>query len=284
MIKIIFSIIFILLISFNSFGQEEEKIYVHVPEKFEFLKEENRYQLNALTAFLFEKYGFNSLYKKTQPVRIGACNIYRADVHDESNFLTTRLSISLTDCNNEVVFKSEIGKSKEKDYKKSYHEALREAAKSLNGITSELKQTAISNVMQQNDASEEKKSSSEEASQIKELPKDILGDPVISSKEIKASQQAKIDAQNKEVTNFRSYIYREETYYLRDTSVGYELLREGKEEKFATLIKSGGGENFIFSSNDFSGNAFFDSEGNLLVEYLDPDSGELNTVLYSLQN
>ena len=43
--------------------------------------------------------------------------------------LTTKLSLLLKDCNNVVVYKSSIGKSKEKIYKKSYQEAIRNTFK-----------------------------------------------------------------------------------------------------------------------------------------------------------
>ena len=55
------------------------------------------------------------------------CNLLKADVKNESNMMTSKLRLVLTDCTNKEVFSSEVGKSREKEYKKSYQEALRNA-------------------------------------------------------------------------------------------------------------------------------------------------------------
>ena len=40
--------------------------YVIIPEKFSFLKEANKYNLNSLTKMVFEKYGFTVFYTNDQ--------------------------------------------------------------------------------------------------------------------------------------------------------------------------------------------------------------------------
>ncbi|MGS2763623.1 hypothetical protein [Sinomicrobium sp. M5D2P9] len=103
--------------------------YVIVPKKFDFLKKENQYQVNALAKFLFEKYNFNAVYTNnlTEEMEQNSCLALRADVRDDSNMFTTKLIVELTNCRGEVVFVSEEGKSKEKDYKAAYQDALRKA-------------------------------------------------------------------------------------------------------------------------------------------------------------
>ncbi|MBC9798598.1 hypothetical protein [Sinomicrobium weinanense] len=107
--------------------------YVIVPQKFDFLKKENQYQVNALTKFLFEKYNFKAVYANhlTTEVEENSCLALKADVKDNSNMFTTRLNVELTNCRGEVIFTSEEGKSKEKDFKTAYHDALRKAFKSV---------------------------------------------------------------------------------------------------------------------------------------------------------
>ena len=46
---------------------------------------------------------------------------------NESNMMTSKVQFLLTDCTNKAVFISQIGKSREKEFKKSYQEALRNA-------------------------------------------------------------------------------------------------------------------------------------------------------------
>ena len=102
---------------------------VVVPNKFAFLKSDNEYQLNILTKFLIEKQGFKAYMENEVPSELlnTPCNLLRADVKNESNMMTSKLRLVLTDCANKEVFSSEVGKSREKEYKKSYQEALRNA-------------------------------------------------------------------------------------------------------------------------------------------------------------
>jgi len=125
----------LLLIHFSSFSQNvNDYQYVIVPEKYEFAKSIDEYQLNSLTQFLFNKYGFDSYRvrdEKPLDLKNGSCNALYADVESDSNFIIARLKVILKDCNGKVVFITEQGKSKEKDFKRAYHEALRKAFVSI---------------------------------------------------------------------------------------------------------------------------------------------------------
>ncbi|RNL85414.1 hypothetical protein ED312_12530 [Sinomicrobium pectinilyticum] len=122
---------FVIFGVFSGFAQSSVNgyKYVIVPKKFDFLKKENQYQVNALTKFLFEKYNFTTVYANnlTEEMEQNSCLALKADVRDDSNMFTTKLVVELTNCRGEVVFVSEEGKSKEKDYKAAYHDALRKA-------------------------------------------------------------------------------------------------------------------------------------------------------------
>ncbi|WP_461532329.1 hypothetical protein [Sinomicrobium sp.] len=129
-------VIFIAIFSVShAFGQSsvDGYKYVIVPKKFDFLRSEDQYQVNALTKFLFEKYNFTAVYadEMSAEIQSNTCLGLRADVKNESNLFTTKLKVELTNCRGELVFASEIGSSKEKDYKGAYHEALRKAFKSI---------------------------------------------------------------------------------------------------------------------------------------------------------
>lgn len=102
---------------------------VIVPNRYAFQKEDNQYQLNVLTKFLLEKQGFKTYMESEVPAELlqNPCEVLKADVKNESNMMTSKLQLVLNDCSNKTVFTSEIGKSREKEYKKSYQEALRNA-------------------------------------------------------------------------------------------------------------------------------------------------------------
>ena len=126
--------IFILLltVSISSWAQSNlnDYKYVLVPEKFDFLKSNDQYQLNSLTKFLLQKKGFTVLNKSDNyPMDLAKnnCLLLNANVIKLKGLLTTKLQLVLTNCKNTVVFSSQIGKSKLKEYKKAYHEALRDA-------------------------------------------------------------------------------------------------------------------------------------------------------------
>jgi hypothetical protein len=118
--------------TFTGFAQSEvdNYKYVVIPRTYEFLKIPDKHKLNSLTKFLFEKYGFTAYWQDDNfPADLIAdpCLGLNADVINESNLFTSKLIVTLTNCSNNIVFTSEMGKSKEKDFKKSYHEALRRA-------------------------------------------------------------------------------------------------------------------------------------------------------------
>lgn len=126
-----------LLIGFAGFAQNiNDYQYVIVPTKFEFQKKENDYRLNTLTKFNLEKYGFNASYAKDNfgISYSDRCDYLAVNVIDAGSFLTTKLQITFTDCNNNVVFTSKVGDSKEKDRKLAYVEALNEAFESVKAL------------------------------------------------------------------------------------------------------------------------------------------------------
>lgn len=110
--------------------------YVTVTKKFDFQKTEDQYQLNSLTKFLFNKEGFISLFDvETKPQELinNACLNLVVKINNNSNMLTTKLNVELMNCKNEVVYSGD-GKSKIKEYKKAYHEAIRKALEPLKNI------------------------------------------------------------------------------------------------------------------------------------------------------
>lgn len=107
-----------------------------VPEKFDFLKSEDLYQINSLTKFLLNKEGFVAFLEGELPEEAvyNPCMVLRANVLNDSNMFTTKMKVTLSNCYNQVLFTSEEGRSKEKDYQKAYHEALRDAFQSFKTI------------------------------------------------------------------------------------------------------------------------------------------------------
>jgi hypothetical protein len=111
--------------------------YVIVPSKYDFLKDKDQYQLNSLTEFLFEKYGFDALIegeKYPEDLIRNRCLALKSNIIKDSGMFKTKLAVELKDCNDQVVFTSLLGESREKEYSKAYNEALRNAFKSIDTL------------------------------------------------------------------------------------------------------------------------------------------------------
>ena len=128
-----FLFLLILLASYSYSQSVNDYKAVIVPLKYDFLKNENQYRLNTLTKFNLGKAGFISFYnKETIPAEYNdRCSLLYANVERENGFLITKLYIIFKDCNDKIIFKSNVGKSKEKDFQTAYLEAFNEAFQSV---------------------------------------------------------------------------------------------------------------------------------------------------------
>lgn len=122
--------VFFFSLTISTFSQEslDSYKYVIIPVQYDFQKDENQYEINELIKFLFEKEGFNVVMSSDQypdDLRANRCLAITANINKKSTFIMTKLSFDLVDCFNKTVFSTKEGRSKEKDYKKGYHETIR---------------------------------------------------------------------------------------------------------------------------------------------------------------
>ncbi len=106
---------------------------VIIPLKYDFIKKENEYRLATLTKSNLAKAGFTAFYT-TEELPAGyndRCGLLYIDVKKDNAFLVTKLFVQLKDCFGRVVYTSEVGKSREKDYEVAYREALENAFTSV---------------------------------------------------------------------------------------------------------------------------------------------------------
>ncbi|MDO9594935.1 MAG: hypothetical protein Q7J19_08075 [Lutibacter sp.] len=135
-----FSISLFLIFSFSMlFAQKNINSYKYilVPKQFEFQKSADQYQLNSLTKFLFEKSGFTVLFTDENfpaDLAANACLGLKTLINNDSGMFSTKMNVELTDCYNQTVFSTKDGRSKEKDYKTAYHEALRMAFSDIENL------------------------------------------------------------------------------------------------------------------------------------------------------
>jgi hypothetical protein len=265
-------------VGFTSMGQDLNSYkYVLVPSKFDFLKESNQYQMNELAVFLFEKYGFKTYMangEKPTDWAQESCNTLYADIIEGGGLFVTTLKVELKDCKNHLLFTSEEGNSKEKDFKKAYQEALRNAFKSIDKIN----YTYFEN--KQNKATSSLIQDTGVPSAEKDIEEIVI--PAIPQK-----SEMKMDVVQPAVstiTNRKVYTNGNLEFYIVSSDYGFNLFKTQMEAPFAKLINTSREEYFIYSTISSNGIAFFDSSGNLNIEILNSKDNSTSIKTYKLQN
>jgi hypothetical protein len=160
-------LVLFLMISFVGVAQNlNEYKYAILPSKFSFSKEENAHNLNVLTKMYLQKYGFETYYNNEEaPDEFiqSNCNKIFVDVAESSNIFITKLKVTIKDCKGTILATSDIGTSKEKEYRVAYNEALRMAFDNFTELKSHQYQPNIKKVELSNEiVSEAVKGSSQE--------------------------------------------------------------------------------------------------------------------------
>ena len=101
------------------------------------------------------------------------CLALKSDATKDSGMFKTKLLLELKNCNDQVVFTTKIGESREKEYQKAYTEAMRNAFKSFEDISYKYEPKAEDEVVEtpkaevQPEVSEEIKKLKEEIETLK---------------------------------------------------------------------------------------------------------------------
>ncbi|MCX7550725.1 hypothetical protein [Xanthomarina sp. F2636L] len=115
--------------SFSQHSVNDYK-YVIVPNSYDFLDEDDQFQLNSISHFLFNKYGFTALKEDDifpEDLMFNPCLALKSDMIDDSGAFKTKLKVQLKNCKGDIVYLSEDGESFEKKYAIAYNKALRDA-------------------------------------------------------------------------------------------------------------------------------------------------------------
>lgn len=125
-------------ISYIGISQEvlNDYKYVIVPKHFNSFKKENQYQTSTFIKYQLTQKGFQTVYDDEMPQELlkDRCLGVLADLIDNSSLFSTKTRISFKDCSGNEVFVTQEGKSKQKDFKPSYMEAIRKNFRSLEGF------------------------------------------------------------------------------------------------------------------------------------------------------
>ncbi|MCW5516773.1 hypothetical protein [Muriicola sp. Z0-33] len=134
-------LIFTILLFGICFGSVQAQLndykYIIVPKKFDAFKRENQHLTSTLVKHLFTEKGYNAIYSGALPEELNndRCLALTAQIKDESSMFMTKASIVLINCQSQEIYTTQQGTSKEKEYKMSYGEAIRNAFKSFDEIS-----------------------------------------------------------------------------------------------------------------------------------------------------
>lgn len=124
-------------LSFSAIAQSafDDYKYMVVPTRFDSFKKDNQYQTSTMVKHKLVQKGFNVVYDNAMPEELvfNRCLGLYVALNDNSSMFSTKVSISFIDCSSKEVFVTSEGTSKEKEYKKSFTEAITEALNSVDG-------------------------------------------------------------------------------------------------------------------------------------------------------
>ena len=123
------------VISFQGFAQSlNDYKTVLIPAKFSFQKEENQYRVNATVKAYLKQKGFDA-YLSSDKLPEGFmeynCNKLYVNAITEGNMFSTRIKFEFKDCKGNVLFTTDLGESREKEYATAYNLATIEAIKTF---------------------------------------------------------------------------------------------------------------------------------------------------------
>jgi hypothetical protein len=223
--KIVF--LFMLLFSLFSVAQENYQILI-MPNKFDFLRQENEYNLNTMCKLFFEKEGFKVYFSNDiLPTEIAnsRCNALFLDLVENNTVFKTKVKVELKDCQNNLVLLSEEGVSREKNLNTAYNQATRFALKSLEGKI-KIKNTYVNNTIPQKE--------------VKDIDSEIV-------KETSPILVTKVPEENSKENNTANAVL-----YSKVTKNGYNLVDINGNTKFE-LLKTSNPTIFIAKKDNIQG-------------------------------
>jgi hypothetical protein len=240
--------------------------YIIIPKQFEFQDYEDQYQLNSLTKFLFNKYGYTAFFEdETVPSdfnRNRCLGLKSEVIKVKGSFLKTRIQIDLKDCKGNVIVSSQVGDTKEKDYTKAYNLAIREAFQTFQFIDYEyvpneaiVSESVTSKAMA---ASEEKEREAKE--EIERLKKQVEALKEKETFEIIEVKEAVIESSTSEDDMIEKAVsalgelesvneVTENVLYAQPINGGFQVV-DTEPKKVMILLHTGVADTFIVKGKD----------------------------------
>ncbi len=244
--KLIQFIIVLLLVQSSVFGQSNlnDFKYILIPKQYDFQRSDDQYQLNSLTKFLFNKYGFEAYFENEDipsDVSQDRCLALRADLKKLKGFLITRLQFELQDCNGNIVSASKVGETKVKQYDKAYNIALRQAFETYQNAnySYQPKTKATPVVVTSNKVEDAVVTTSESTSEVKEeVIEDVKSEVETKSMNTAESKASEVQETVKVQPDPEPIKEVDKSWYASPIDNGYKVL-DANKSTVMTLLYSG---------------------------------------------
>lgn len=255
--------------------------YVIVPKRFEAFKKPNQYQTSTLVKYLMSQKGFNAVYDDALPPDLVSdrCLGLWASLLDDSSMFTTKTTLVLKDCNGEEVFVTQEGKSKIKEYRAAYNEAVREALKSFDAINYSYSGKEVEDRTLTVSFGKDVRSLKSKQIAEKVEPKGVNTDkvkhkapknknPMVTQEATEENQYYKssepvssnIGANNESITAGNG-----EIWYAQETANGYQLVDNTPKVRMK-LFKSSN-ENMYMAQSEGKSGMVYEKDGQWIFEY-----------------
>ncbi len=234
----------------NNFQELNNYKFVVVPLEYKLFEEENKYLLNSLTKHLLNQAGFTT-YVETDPklanMQLDRCVGLYADITGTPKDLfsfNTILQLQLKDCKGNIIYETPPGKSKLKEYKEAYQEALREAGSILSNFN-----YAYNG-----------------------------GEGYFETRKRVVSTEDNVRETPLDRSTFFDYRFGGNLYNIQKIEAGYILESKSTKEKLAHLHYNEN-QNILYNSKKINGTATLEN-GDIIVEYFDVDAGRLKKLVF----
>lgn len=130
---LILAILFISALGMAQSGLNDYNMAI-IPSKFSFQKEDNQYRINSTIKSFLKQKGFE-VYLSNDALPEGFmdynCNKVFVNAVEDNSMFKTAIKVEFKDCKGVVLFTTDFGETREKEYAKAYNEALLLSLKSF---------------------------------------------------------------------------------------------------------------------------------------------------------
>jgi len=276
----------------NIFSQDlNDYKYIIVPESYDILGKTNQYQLNAITKFLFEKNGFQTIMKtETWPedLQQNPCLGVSPVLVEDSGLFVTKMNIELQDCKGMTVYKTREGKSKEKEFQAAYQESFRDAFQDLADLQYEYKSNSgiaksVKKSSENSSVKEGRSITSEAKNEVVPESESDVAHEVVAEEKIDLPAGREVEGNLNSLENSQ-WIFGDAVFELRAYNSNYALYQLNAPEPIALLLKTNTPNEFVYRSLLNSGTVSYHKNSGLEISYFDSKTNQQESLLLKSNN